>query len=72
MEASSSFTAIRSAWKVRVAGWMRSPRRGETDFDDGDQLTGRVKRSRFDDGSRDLARVPLFAVLVDQVSQFPF
>ena len=45
---------------------------GRNGLDDGDQFTGRVKRSRFDDGSRDLARVPLFAVLVDQVSQFPF
>ena len=31
-----------------------------------------VKRSRFDNGTCNLARVPFFAELVEQVSQFPF
>src|SRR5512142_1939980 len=41
-------------------------------LDDGDQFTGRVNRSRFHDGSRDLARLTLLAEFVNQVCQFPF
>ena len=54
---------MRSAWNVRVAGWM-SPERDRTHRgnDIGQRAGGRDRRdaARFDDGARDTARMTLF------------
>jgi hypothetical protein len=72
---SSWLTAMRRAWNVCVAGWMRfvlSLSKGRTDYrlDHGSKLTGGAKRSRLDDGLRDAPGSAFFPVLVDQVGQF--
>ena len=72
---SSSFTAIRRAWKVRVAGSIRSlPRRGHALPHQFGQIGGRLDRPvppALDNGLGDAPAVSLFAVVVDQVGQMP-
>ena len=69
---SSSFTAMRSAWKVRVAGWMSPGFDAHHAGDDVGELARRGDRrlrARGDDGARHGAGVALLAEREDDVGQ---
>ena len=70
---SSSFVAMRSAWKVRVAGWISRPRRppsAPATISASRVVVSIGARSRSrDNRPRDAATPGLFAVAPDQVGQ---
>ena len=70
---SSSLTAMRRAWKTRVAGWIRRVSGARhRPAHEGRELLGRLDRRRgprLDDHARDAAGERLLAVLAEEVGQ---
>ncbi len=69
----SSLTAIRSAWKTRVAGSIGPHLAGDAPADEVRQAAGgrdRLDPAGLDDPPRHAAAVPLLAILEEQTGQF--